>query len=124
MERQVKGMPDTRVFASGRIFLSTLGCLAVSFATGPARAQEYSGAAAVALGEVLGAEAFCGLSYDQSAIRDSLDKNGRKDDMGFASTLRMVTGWTRYQGLTMSASAKADRCNEIEQVARPYGFIR
>jgi len=117
-------MSGIRMFASGRNCLLTLACLAIAFAAGPVHAQEDSGTLAVALGEVLGSEGFCGLTYDQNAIRTLMDKNGRKEDTEFSSTLRMVTGWTRYQESNMSASAKADRCTEIERVARSYGFIR
>jgi hypothetical protein len=105
-------------------FLLTAACLTIAFATGPVHAQEDSGALAVALGEALGSEGVCNFTYDQSAIRTVLDKNGRKEDAEFSNTLRMVTGWTQYQESTMSASAKADRCTEIELVARSYGFIR
>jgi hypothetical protein len=111
------------MFASGRTVLPILVCVGVLLATGPAWAEGDSSTLAVSLGEVLGAEDFCGLKYDQAAVKSFMDTNVKKDDVDFASTLRMVTGWTRYRGGTMSVADKTDECTGIEQKARSFGFV-
>ncbi len=116
-------MPGIRMFASGKMVLPILACAVVLLAAGPAWTEEDSRAVAVSLGEVLGSEGFCGLTYDQGAVKSFVDKNAGKDDAEFAGKLRMVTGWTRYRDKTMSAADKADECTEIERMARSYGFI-
>jgi hypothetical protein len=113
-----------RMFASGRTVLPILACVGVLLATGPAWAEDDSSTLAVSLGEVLGAEDFCGLKYDQAAMKSFMDKNVKKDDADFASTLRMVTGWTKYRDGTTSVADKTDECIGIEQTARSFGFIR
>ncbi len=111
-------------FASGNAVLPILACIVILLATHAAQAEEDSNAVAVSLGEALGAEDFCGLRYDQGAVKSVMDKNVRKDDADFASLLRMVTGWTRYRDGTMSVAEKTDECSGIEQTARSFGFIR
>jgi hypothetical protein len=75
-------------------------------------------------GDVLGSEDFCNLKYDQDAIKKFIDKNVKKDDVQFSSTLRMMTDGTQYQNTDMSQSAKTAHCAQIERVARSYGFIQ
>jgi hypothetical protein len=124
MKRREDAMSVIGTIVSRRTIWPVLACATLLFATGPVRAQEDAVAVAVSLGEVLGSEDFCGLKYDQGAVRNFMDKNVRKDDTEFTSTLRMVTGWTHYQDNSMSPSAKPAECDAIQRVARSYGFIR
>ena len=113
-------MSGFRMFA----VLLTVACMVVLSATRPAQAVEDSSGVAISLGEVLGAEDFCGLKYDQAAVKSFMDKNVSKDDAEFARLLRMVTGWTRYRDGTMSVADKTDECSGIAVTARSFGFIR
>jgi hypothetical protein len=103
--------------------------IAMVFATSAAlmpaaHAQEDSMTMAVALGDVLGSEEFCDLKYDQNAIQQFIDKNVKKDDMQFPSSLKMMTEGARDQNKDLSPSAKTAHCEQIGRVARSYGFIQ
>jgi hypothetical protein len=81
-------------------------------------------ALAVNLGDVLASEAFCGLTYDQAAISAFIDKHVKADDMGFTSTLQMMTEGKEIDLQKMSPSAKTAHCAQIARVARAYGFTK
>ena len=93
----------------------------------PARASAQgmdSMALAVNLGDVLASEAFCGLTYDQAAIGAFINKNVKAEDMGFTSTLQMMTEGKEIDLQKMSPSAKTAHCVQIARVARSYGFTK
>jgi len=117
-------MSVSKIFASSKNVLPAFSCVAVLLAAGSVRAQEDGKALAVSLGEVLGSEDFCGLKYDQGAVKTFMDKHVHKDDAEFSETLRMVTGWTHYRNGIMPDSDKPAECAAIERVARSYGFIQ
>ena len=75
------------------------------------------------LGTLLGSEAFCGLTFDQSAIQAFIEKNVSADDMQFAAELETMTSGTQYENEQMSASAKIARWTQVRRVARSYGFL-
>ena len=75
------------------------------------------------LGSVLAAEEFCGLAYDQDAIGGWIDENTDPSDMGFASTLRLMTDGAAYDLRDMSDSSRTAHCRAIERTARHYGFV-
>ena len=74
------------------------------------------------LGSVLASEEKCGLSYSQPAIETYIDKNVPADDMGFASTLSMMTQGHEVQIEEMSPSALTAHCSQINRVSKSYGF--
>jgi hypothetical protein len=76
-----------------------------------------------ALGDVLASESFCGLSYNQDAIKKFIDEHVNKNDMEFSTTLRMMTDGSQYENDSMSVSEKTAHCAQITRVARSYGFI-
>jgi len=79
---------------------------------------------ALELGTVLAAEDFCGLSYDQEMIASYIEKNVAADDMGFPSTLQLLTAGKQSEHKNMSATAKAAHCTQIRRAAKANGFIR
>jgi len=83
-----------------------------------------SGELALNLSSVLGAEEFCGLSYDQAAIQAFIEERVPADDMGFASSLALMTSGADFQQSMMSGSAKTAHCAAITRTARHYGFIK
>jgi hypothetical protein len=79
--------------------------------------------AATALGDLLGSETACGLTYDHEAINRYIDENIPADDMQFTSFLQMSATGTEYQMNDLSESRKTAHCRQIERVARSHGFI-
>jgi len=75
------------------------------------------------LGTVLAAEEKCGFIFDQEAISAWIDANVPASDMGFASTLDMVTQAARSRFDEMSASSLTAHCRQIERTAKHYGFL-
>lgn len=76
------------------------------------------------LGSVIASEEACGLQYDQDAIKRFIDAKVPADDMGFPNMLNMMTQGASYSIRSMSASAKAAHCRQIERVAKSYGFAK
>lgn len=75
------------------------------------------------LGSVLASEKACNLAFDQAAIAAFIEAKVPANDMGFASTLNMMTQGSKYQFEEMSASSKTAHCTQIKRVAASYGFI-
>ena len=76
------------------------------------------------LGDLLAAEVFCGLAYDQAAIRDFIDKNVPPDDLNFAGELDIHARLAKSHLPEMSPATKAAYCVQTERVARHYGFVK
>ena len=76
------------------------------------------------LGSVLASEEACGLTFDQDAIAAFIENKVAADDMGFVSTLNMMTEGQKYRLEDMSASSKTAHCTQIKRVAISFGFIR
>lgn len=79
--------------------------------------------AATDLGSVLAAEAPCGLTYDQAAIEAYIDGLGIEANMGFVSTLSMMTQGAEFNQRDLSESARTAHCRAVTLTARHYGFI-
>lgn len=96
---------------------------ALAIAT-PAAASDFrSMQLATELGNMLGSEEACGLSYDQAAIERFIEGKVAADDMSFPSTLNMMAEGARFNLEGMSASAKTAHCTQIRRAARSHGFI-
>lgn len=74
------------------------------------------------LGSILASEEKCGLSYKPEAIEAYIAKKVKDDDMGFASTLSMMTQGNAVQIEEMSKSALVAHCSQVKRVAKSYGF--
>ena len=79
---------------------------------------------AVNLGSLLAAEEFCELSYDQDAIAAFIDEHVDADDLGFPSTLRMMTEGSKYQLDSLTESEKTAHCRQITRAAKSHGFLK
>lgn len=77
---------------------------------------------AMNLGSVLAAETACGLTYDQAAIAAFIEKNVKADDLGFPSTLQLMTRGAEYNLEGMSPSEVTAHCTQIRRLAKSYGF--
>ncbi len=78
---------------------------------------------AVSLGEVLGGRGFLRSEIRSGRVKSFMEKRVKTDDAVFASTLRTVTGWTKYRDGTTFVADKTE-CIGIEQKARSFGSIR
>jgi hypothetical protein len=76
------------------------------------------------LGDMLGSETACGLTYDQDAIQNFIVKHVDPNDMGFAPSLLSLTAGTKALIGEMSASSLTAHCTQIRRVAKHYGFIK
>ncbi len=80
--------------------------------------------AATNLGSILAAEQKCSLSYDQDAIGKWIEENTDPSDMGFASSLNMMTQGAEYNLHGMSESATTAHCSSVKRTAKHYGFVK
>jgi len=76
------------------------------------------------LGSLLASEEMCGFVYDQDSISSWIDQNTDASDMGFASTLAMMTDGAKFQFSSMNDSSKTAHCRSIERTAKHFGFIK
>lgn len=76
------------------------------------------------LGQIIGSESACGLTYDQAAIKAFVVEKVDPSDMSFTSTLNMLTDAAARAFKDMTPSAKMAHCTAIEQSARHYGFVK
>jgi hypothetical protein len=90
----------------------------------PVRAAQDSMNLALSLGNPLGSENFCGLNFDQDAIKVFITQHVSPKDMDFTSDLQLATQGKRWQNENMSASLKTAYCEQTARVARAYGFIK
>lgn len=105
--------------------LSAAGAfLAVSLSSTLAVAQVESLRVASDLGSVLGAEAGCGLKYDQAAIKAYVDAKVKPDDMQFPTLLRTMSQGSAVQLKSMSESEKTAYCTQVKRVAIANKFIK
>lgn len=100
-----------------------IAAAAVVAATTAAAQSMKSMDTAIALGDMLASEGPCGLAYDHAAIERHIERHVPADDMGFASSLSLMTVGQAAQIEDMSPSAKAAHCAQIRRVARANGFI-
>ncbi len=106
------------------MYKTILASIMILVASGSLHAQQDSTRVAIELGDVLGSEEFCGLQYNQDAIKRFIDSYVSKNDMGFTGNLGTMTRSSQRQNENMSGSAKTAHCAQIERVARAYGFIQ
>lgn len=76
------------------------------------------------LGDVLASEEACGLKYDQEAIEAFIEKKVAADDMGFTSSLNLMTQAATSEIEDMNASQKTAHCAQIKRVAKSYAFVQ
>jgi hypothetical protein len=106
-----------------RIAFAAVTVLALA-ASGDAARGQGSMRLAIDLGDVLGSETICGLTYDQAGIAAFIEKSVPANDMSFTSNLRMMTDAAQSENAELSGSAKTAHCAQITRVARSYGFIK
>lgn len=75
------------------------------------------------LGDVIGSEEACGLTFDQAAIERFIDEKVREDDMSFTSSLNLFVRGAGRSIAQMSESARTAHCRQVSRVAARYGFI-
>ena len=76
------------------------------------------------LGTVIGSETYCGLTYDQGAIKAFIEKHVTSRDLDFVGDLDMRVSNVGSAVEHMSASQKAAHCTQVTRAAKSYGFIK
>lgn len=89
----------------------------------------------IRIGMIVGAESFCGLTYDRAAVRDFLKTDERTQSSAFGTTFQFVsTTWAKTakegleeaietHGAEAAEKAKASMCDRVKQGAEEHGFI-
>lgn len=92
-------------------------CAAQAWAETPTRI-------ALTLGELLGSEQACGLSFDQAAIEAYIDRNAPADDLAFASTMNVAASVMPDEIEGMTRSQRTAHCAQMRRLAKAYGFVK
>lgn len=74
------------------------------------------------LADVIAAEEFCGLSYDQSAIETFIGTHVAADDLDFTGMLTAMIYLAEENQKAMSPSAATAHCAQIRRLAGTYRF--
>ena len=74
------------------------------------------------LADLIAAEAFCGLRYDQQAIETFIAQNVAADDLEFTGLLKGLTFAADASQQRMSQSAATAHCAHIRRLAQHHGF--
>jgi hypothetical protein len=76
------------------------------------------------LGTVIGSETYCGLTYDQGAIKAFIEKHVTASDRDFIGDLDMRVSNVGAAVEHMSLSEKTAHCTQVTRAAKAYGFIK
>ncbi|WP_298981590.1 signal recognition particle [uncultured Roseibium sp.] len=75
---------------------------------------------AFALGSILAAEDFCGLTFNQAAIEAFIGENVPAGDMHFSAQLWLLTNGSKESLKVMSESQLTAHCSQTRRVAAEY----
>jgi hypothetical protein len=102
--------------------LKPLAATAAFFAlAGVALAQDYQ--FVTGLADILAAEEFCGLTYDQDAVSQLINERVAADDLGFTDLLKNMTYMAELRQDEFTRSATTAHCVQIERLAAGFGFV-
>jgi hypothetical protein len=90
----------------------------------PAVADSSTDMMSLQLADLLSSESFCGLSYDQDAIKAFINTHVAADDLKFTVVLQLDIAGDKFAFKDMSPSDKTAHCTQIARVARSYNFIK
>ncbi len=79
---------------------------------------------AESLGNLIAAEKFCDLSYNQDAIASFIEQKVPADDLEFVNSLDTDILYASDQLSEMSGSRKTAFCTQIKRTAKHYGFSK
>jgi hypothetical protein len=89
---------------------------------GPAMASDRM--LAYQLGDVVGSEDACGLSFDAAAVAAFVETTVAADDMAFAGRMDGAARIMRHKIEGFGAAQRAAHCAQIRRVAKTYGFVK
>lgn len=75
------------------------------------------------LGQMLAAESYCGMTYNQAAIAAFIDERVDPREMRFLGMLQTMTAGAEMNLRDATASQKTAHCRAAELMAREAGFI-
>ena len=102
---------------SAAILVALLPCAAQAMTDEEARRH------ARMLGDILGAEQHCDLTYDQAAIAAWIEATIPADRLDFASTVDGLANLARFTLDGQSLSQRTAFCTSIRRAAAHLGFI-
>lgn len=76
------------------------------------------------LGTLMGAESYCGLTYDQAAITAYVTKITPKGDLNFAQMIDAARMGEEFAQKDRPDSGKTAHCAAIAKAAADHGFIK
>lgn len=76
------------------------------------------------LGDLLGSEELCGMSFDKAAIEKFINDKVAADNMDFAGSVQFYTNMKRESFKELSASQQTVQCIQAKRVAKEFGFIK
>lgn len=106
------------------LFSALVGAFMIAGFAAPSAARDLeSMRLASDLGDVLGSEEACGLSFDPAAIEAFIDEHVRADDMSFTGSLNSHSRGAARDVEQMTESGRTAHCRQIRRVAITFGFI-
>jgi hypothetical protein len=75
------------------------------------------------LGNLLGSETACALSFDKNAVRAFIEKNVPADDLDFTGDLHADTSLAEFRTKKMGSSQLAAHCFQIKRNAEALGLL-
>jgi hypothetical protein len=75
------------------------------------------------LGNLIGSETACALSFDKNAIRAFIEKNVPADDLDFARNLETYIFLAETHAKNMGSTEQVARCFQIKRSAEALGLL-
>ena len=75
------------------------------------------------LGNLLGSEPACALTFDKNAVRAFIEKNVPADDLDFTRTLNTHVSLAEYRAKEMRSTQLAAHCFQIKRSAEALGLL-
>jgi hypothetical protein len=75
------------------------------------------------LGNLLGSETACALTFDKNAVRAFIEKNVPADDFDFTRTLNTHVSLAEYRAKEMGSTQLAAHCFQVKRNAEALGLL-
>lgn len=75
------------------------------------------------LGNLLGSETACGLTFDKDAVRAYIEKNVPASDLDFTRNLNTDVRLAEYRAKKMGSTQQAAHCFQVKRNAEALGLL-
>lgn len=106
------------------MFKRLVALFAVGMASASAAHAEDLSRLALTLGEMLGSEESCQISFDPNKVRASIRKKVPDSDISFMSTVNTAASVAPYDFKKMTASQQAALCEQMERLAKKFDLVK